>query len=42
MSTFAVIFSIAILSLFWGGFIGMLLYSLKLKSRETQDSPDNE
>jgi len=33
MSLFAIIFTILILSLFWGGFIFMLFYSLKLKSR---------
>jgi hypothetical protein len=33
MSIFAIIFAAVILSLFWGGFVFMLLYSLRLKSR---------
>jgi len=38
MSLFSIIFAIVILSLFWGGFVSMLFYSLKLKSREAQES----
>ena len=43
MSIFAIIFAVVIISLFWGGFIYMLLYSLKLKGRQNQgdeDEPD--
>lgn len=35
MSTFAIIFAVMILSLFWGGFVFMLFYSLNLKNRDT-------
>jgi hypothetical protein len=34
MSTLAIIFAAVILSLFWGGFIYMLFYSLRLKSKQ--------
>ncbi len=34
MSTFAIIFAVLILSLFWGGFAVTLLYSLKLREKE--------
>lgn len=37
MSIFAIVFAVLILSLFWGGFVTMLLYTLKLKSREAQE-----
>lgn len=42
MNLFALIFAVLMLSLFWGGFIFMLFYSLKLKNRETPEpeSPD--
>ena len=33
MTLFAIIFAVIILSMFWGGFISMLLYTLKLKGR---------
>ena len=33
MTLFAIIFTVVILSLFWGGFIYMMFYTLKLKSR---------
>ncbi len=41
MSLFALIFAILILTLFWGGFVSMLFYSLKLTSREDQE-PEGE
>ena len=34
MNLFALIFAVLMLSLFWGGFIFMLFYSLKLKNHE--------
>jgi hypothetical protein len=37
MSTFAIIFAVLILSLFWGGFVVLLNYSLKLKGQERKD-----
>jgi hypothetical protein len=40
MTLFAIIFAIVILSLFWGGFVSMLFYSLKLKSREAREPED--
>ena len=42
MSIFAVIFAVVILSFFWGGFIYMLLYSLKLKGQQGQADDDEE
>jgi hypothetical protein len=42
MNFFSIIFAIVILSLFWGGFVYMLFYSLKLKSHEAQESEDKE
>lgn len=36
MSVFAIIFAVLILCLFWGGFVYMLLFSLKLKGRQGQ------
>jgi hypothetical protein len=33
MSLFAIIFAVTVLSLFWGGFVFMLLYTLKLKAK---------
>ena len=42
MNLFSIIFAIVILSLFWGGFVSMLFYSLKLKSREAQESEEKE
>ncbi len=42
MSIFAVIFAVVILSFFWGGFIYMLLYSLKLKGQQDQADDDDE
>ena len=38
MNLFALIFAVLMLSLFWGGFIFMLFYSLKLKNHETRES----
>ncbi len=40
MTLFAVIFAVAVLSLFWGGFAFMLIYTLKLKSKKEQ-VPEN-
>jgi hypothetical protein len=40
MSIFAIIFAVVILSLFWGGFVSMLFYSLRLKSREGEDAAE--
>ena len=40
MSVLAIIFAVVILSLFWGGFVYMLLYSLKLKGRQGQVDDD--
>lgn len=42
MNLFALIFAVLMLSLFWGGFVFMLFYSLKLKNRDTPEpgSPD--
>jgi hypothetical protein len=40
MSVLAIIFAVVILSLFWGGFVYMLLYSLKLK--RSQDQADDD
>ena len=37
MNLFALIFAVLMLSLFWGGFIFMLFYSLKLKNHETRE-----
>jgi len=34
MSLFTIIFSSLILSLFWGGFIFMLIYSLRLREKD--------
>jgi hypothetical protein len=42
MSIFAVIFAVVILSFFWGGFVYMLLYSLKLKGKPGQADDDEE
>lgn len=42
MSIFAIIFAVVILSFFWGGFIYMLLYSLKLKGQQDQTGDDDE
>lgn len=42
MSLFAIIFAVFILTLFWGGFVFMLVYSLKLKDKETKDPPPTE
>jgi hypothetical protein len=42
MSVLAIIFAVLILSFFWGGFIFMLLYSLKLKGGQGQDIDDDE
>jgi hypothetical protein len=44
MSIFAIIFAVLILSFFWGGFVYMLLYSLKLKGSQGQaiDDEDSE
>ncbi|MGD2087892.1 MAG: hypothetical protein PVH61_17070 [Candidatus Aminicenantes bacterium] len=42
MSIFAIIFAVVILSFFWGGFIYMLLYSLKLKGQQDQEDDDEE
>ncbi len=38
MTIFAKIFAILTLSVFWGGFVFMLIYSLKLKSNK--DEPE--
>ena len=42
MSVFAIIFAVLILTLFWGGFIYMLLYTLKLKGQQGQPTDDDE
>ena len=42
MSVFAIIFAVVILSLFWGGFVSMLFYTLKLKSREGENPGEPE
>jgi hypothetical protein len=42
MSTFAIIFAVIVLSIFWGGFGFMLFYSLKLKNRETRVKESDE
>ena len=42
MSIFAIIFAVVILSFFWGGFVYMLLYSLKLKGGQDQGIDDDE
>jgi hypothetical protein len=42
MSIFAIIFAVVILSFFWGGFVYMLLYSLKLKGQQDQEVDDEE
>jgi hypothetical protein len=42
MSIFAIIFAVVILSFFWGGFVYMLLYSLKLKGQPGQAGDDDE
>ena len=42
MSILAIIFAAVILSFFWGGFVYMLLYSLKLKGQQDQDIDDEE
>lgn len=38
MTTFAIIFAVLILSLFWGGFVFMLFYSLKLKGGQDAEA----
>jgi hypothetical protein len=38
MSLFAIFFAVAILVLFWGGFVFMLFYSLKLKKLDRDPS----
>lgn len=40
MNLFAIIFAVLMLSLFWGGFAYMILYSLKLKTG--RDSADDD
>jgi len=42
MSVLAIIFAVLILSLFWGGFVYMLLFSLKLKGQQDQADDDDE
>ena len=42
MSVLAIIFAVVILSLFWGGFVYMLLYTLKLKGQQDQADDDEE
>jgi hypothetical protein len=42
MSVFAIIFAVSILSLFWGGFVFMLFYSLRLKSKQEKGELENE
>jgi len=42
MSIFAIIFAVVILSFFWGGFVYMLLYTLKLKEQPGQAGDDDE
>jgi len=42
MSVLAIIFAVLILSLFWGGFAYMLLFSLKLKGQQDQADDDDE
>ena len=43
MSILAIIFAVVILSFFWGGFVYMLLYSLKLKGQQQDiDEEDSE
>jgi hypothetical protein len=42
MSVLAIIFAVLILSLFWGGFVYMLLFSLKLKGQQDQAIDDDE
>ena len=42
MSVLAIIFAVVILSFFWGGFVFMLLYSLKLKGGQDQADDDEE
>ena len=42
MSVFAIIFAVSILSLFWGGFVYMLLYTLKLKGQQDQAIDNDE
>jgi hypothetical protein len=42
MSIFAIIFAVSILSFFWGGFVYLLLYSLKLKGQQDQADEDEE
>ena len=37
MNLLTLIFAIFILSVFWGGFFMMLIYLLKLKSREEKE-----
>jgi len=42
MSIFAIIFAVVVLSFFWGGFVYMLLYSLKLKEGQSEADDDEE
>ena len=42
MSVLAIIFAVVILSFYWGGFVYMLLYSLKLKGGQGQDIDEEE
>ena len=42
MGVFAIVFAVVILSLFWGGFVSMLFYTLKLKSHETESPGEPE
>lgn len=42
MSVFAILFAVVILSLFWGGFVSMLFYTLRLKSREAKSPGEPE
>lgn len=37
MTTFAIIFAVLMLSLFWGGFVFMLIYTLKLKGKQEEE-----
>ena len=42
MSLFAIIFAGFVLSLFWGGFVVMLFYSLKLKKKNEDQITDDQ
>ena len=42
MSVLAIIFAVVILSLFWGGFVYTLLYTLKLKGQQDHVIDDDE